>query len=58
MVTKSGNVTGVEVVKGIDPQLDRAAVEVINKSPIRVPAKQNGAEVNQWITLPITFALN
>ena len=58
VVTKSGTITQVEVVKGLDPQLDRAALEVIKKSPLWIPAKQRGIAVNQKVVLPITFALN
>lgn len=57
VVTKTGNVGEVKVVRGKDPDLDKEAVRVVKSLPKFVPGKMNGHSVNVWYTLPIQFKL-
>jgi len=57
VVTKTGNVGEVKVVRGKDPDLDKEAVRVVKSLPKFVPGKMNGHAVNVWYTLPIQFKL-
>ena len=57
VVEKDGSVSGVTVVKGIDPSLDKEAVRVIKSMPKWTPGKQNGQNVRVKYTLPVQFKL-
>lgn len=57
VVTKTGDIGKVEVVRGVDPALDKEAIRVVKSLPKWIPGKQNGENVNVWFTLPITFKL-
>lgn len=57
VVTKTGEVGEVKVIRSKDPDLDREAVRVVKSLPNFIPGKQNGRPVNVWFTLPITFKL-
>ncbi len=58
VVTKTGNVGEVKVVRSKDPDLDKEAIRVVKTIPKFQPGKQNGQAVNVWYTLPITFKLS
>lgn len=57
VVNKDGSVDRIEVIKGVDPSLDRAAVEVINLLPDFRPGRQNGVPVPVWFTMPVVFVI-
>ena len=57
VVTKTGAVGEVKVVRGKDPDLDKEAGRVVKSLPKFVPGKMNGHAVNVWYTLPIQFKL-
>lgn len=57
VVTKTGEVGEVRVVRSKDPDLDKEAVRVVKSLPNFIPGKQNGRPVNVWFTLPIRFKL-
>ena len=57
VVTKTGAVGEVKVVRGKDPDLDKEAVRVVKSLPKFVPGKMTGHAVNVWYTLPIQFKL-
>ncbi|MBD5345631.1 MAG: energy transducer TonB [Bacteroides sp.] len=57
VVTKTGKVGEVKVVRGKDPDLDKEALRVVKALPPFQPGKQNGQNVNVWYTVPITFKL-
>ncbi|MDR2953706.1 MAG: TonB family protein [Prevotella sp.] len=57
VVTKTGEISDVTVVRGIDPSCDREAVRVVKLMPKWVPGKQNGLNVPVYFTLPILFRL-
>lgn len=57
VVTKTGSIGQVKVVRGKDPDLDKEAIRVVKSLPKFTPGKMNGHPVNVWYTLPITFRL-
>ncbi len=57
-VTKTGKIGKVEILKSIDPLLDKEAIRVIKKLPKFKPGINNGKKVNVWFSMPISFRLN
>ncbi len=57
VVTKTGAISDVQVVRGIDPSCDKEAVRVVRAMPNWIPGKQNGLNVPVYFTLPIVFRL-
>ena len=57
IVEKNGSVSSVQVVKSVDPSLDREALRVVNSMPRWTPGRLNGQPVRVKYTLPITFRL-
>jgi protein TonB len=47
----------VQVVRGVDPSLDREAVRVIQMMPRWKPGRQRGQAVRVRFTLPVVFRL-
>lgn len=58
VVTASGDISDVKVMRGIDPACDKEAVRVVKSMPKWVAGKQNGRNVAVYFTLPIVFRLN
>ena len=58
VVGRDGSVSRAEVVRGVDPALDREALRVVNSMPKWNPGMNNGQPANVWFQLPITFNLN
>jgi protein TonB len=57
VVERDGSITDVQVVRGVDPSLDREAVRVIQAMPNWTPGKQRNMPVRVRFTLPVTFRL-
>ena len=57
VVERNGSITDVQVVKSVDPSLDKEAVRVVKAMPHWIPGKQNGSAVRVKYTLPVTFRL-
>ena len=57
VVSKTGKVEKVEIVRRLDPLCDKEALRVINKLPHFIPGKVKGKNVAVYYTLPITFKL-
>ena len=57
VVEKDGSVTGVHVLRGVDPSLDKEAVRVVKSMPRWTPGKQNGTTVRVNYRLPVLFRL-
>lgn len=57
IVDKSGKVTNVRVVRGVDPELDAEAVRVISASPKWRPGKLKGQKVRTSVTVAVDFKL-
>ena len=58
IVDKSGTVTNVKVVRGVDKNLDAEALRVVKSLPKYKPGKQRGKPVRVMFTIPINFTLN
>jgi protein TonB len=57
VVERDGSITDVQVMRGVDPSLDREAVRVIGQMPRWNPGKQRGQAVRVRFTLPVVFRL-
>lgn len=57
VVNKDGSIVDVQVVRSIDPSLDKEAVRVIQSMPKWTPGKQRGKAVRVKYTLPVNFKL-
>lgn len=57
IVTKTGAISDVTVVRGIDPSCDKEAVRVVKAMPKWSPGKQGGSFVDVSYTIPINFRL-
>jgi protein TonB len=56
-VTSKGGVSQVSILKGVDPELDKEAIRVVNTLPTFKPGKQGGKPVPVWYMVPIAFTL-
>lgn len=57
VVNKDGSIVDVEVVRPVDPSLDKEAIRVIKAMPNWSPGKQRGKSVRVKYTLPVNFKL-
>lgn len=57
VIEKDGNITDINVVKGIGAGCDEEAVRVLKDSPKWNPGKQRGHAVRVYMTVPIMFML-
>jgi protein TonB len=58
IVDRSGSVTNVKIVRGVDKNLDAEAMRVVKSLPKYKPGKQRGKAVRVMFTIPINFTLN
>jgi len=58
IVSKTGVINNIKVLRGIDPSCDNEAIRVVKAMPEWIPGKQKGINVNVKYTLPIRFALD
>ena len=57
VVERDGSITDVNVMRSVDPSLDREAVRVVKNMPRWTPGKQNGSAVRVKYQVPVTFRL-
>ena len=57
VVERDGSITDVNVLRSIDPSLDREAMRVVKGMPRWTPGKQNGSAVRVKYQVPVTFRL-
>ncbi len=57
VVNTKGKVTDVKIARGVDPNLDKEAIRVVNAMPEWKPGKQRGKAVKVSYTVPINFVL-
>ena len=57
VINKDGSIVDAQVLRGIDPSLDKEALRVINAMPKWSPGKQRGKPVRVKYTVPVTFRL-
>lgn len=58
IVSKTGQISDVKVLRGIMTECDREAIRVIQMMPAWKPGKQNGRPVNVRFILPLKFRLS
>jgi periplasmic protein TonB len=58
IVSKTGSISEVKVLRGFMTECDREAVRVVQLMPAWTPGKQNGRNVNVRFILPLKFRLN
>lgn len=57
VVEPDGSISGVKVVRSVDPSLDKEAMRVVRSMPRWNPGKQNGQPVRVRYTVPVLFRL-
>lgn len=57
-VTKTGDITDIEVLKSPDPVFNQPAIEALESLPRLIPGQQRGKNVAVRYALPIRFSLN
>ncbi len=57
VVTKTGEIGEVKIVRSKYLDLDKEAVRIVKSLPNFIPGKINGEVVDMWYTLPIKFKL-
>ena len=57
VVDTDGSISNAQVVRGIDPHLDKEALRVINTMPKWNPGRQAGKTVRVKYTVPVLFKL-
>lgn len=57
VVSKTGEISNIQVVKGVSPGCDKEAMRVIKNMPKWIPGKQHGVPVPVYFNLPIVFQL-
>jgi protein TonB len=57
IIDKEGNITEAEVIRSVDPLLDKEALRVINSMPKWKPGKQRSKAVKVSFQIPIKFIL-
>lgn len=57
VVERDGSVSNVNVVRGVDPSLDKEAARVVRSMPKWTPGKQNGQAVRARFNVPVVFKL-
>ncbi len=58
IVKKDGTVSDARILRGVDEELDKEALRVVNEMPNWNPGKEKGKPVNVQFNLPVAFKLN
>jgi len=54
-ISETGDVTNVEVLRGVHPKLDKEAVRVVSSSPKWTPGTTNGRPIPVKYSFPVVF---
>lgn len=57
VVERDGSATQVEIMKGVDPALDKESIRVVKAMPKWKPGKQQGKTVRTRFIVPVVFRL-
>lgn len=57
VVECDGSITNVNILRGVDPSLDREAMRVVRAMPKWIPGKKDGSVVRVKYQVPISFSL-
>ena len=58
VVNTDGSIVDAQVIKPVNPYLDKEALRVISTMPKWIPGKQRGKAVRVRFTVPVTFRLS
>ncbi|NQX91330.1 MAG: energy transducer TonB [Flavobacteriales bacterium] len=58
VINAKGKITSIELLRGIEPSLDEAALAVVSSLPTMFPGMQNGRPVQVQYTIPVRFRIN
>ena len=58
VVGVDGSIKDVEIIKGVHPLLDDAAMNAISKLPNMIPGKQSGKNVPVFFQVPVRFVVD
>jgi protein TonB len=58
VVNKDGSIVDIEVIKSVNPSLDKEAIRVISQMPNWKPGAQRGKPVRVKYSVPVNFRLN
>ncbi|MBL7923652.1 MAG: energy transducer TonB [Bacteroidia bacterium] len=58
IVSEKGKISDVEVLRGVQRDLDQEAVRMIQSMPDWIPGEQSGVPVKVRFSLPVYFKLN
>jgi len=58
VVNAVGKVINTEILRGVDPSLDKAGLAIVNSLQDWIPGEQNAKKVSVYYTLPIKFKLD
>lgn len=56
-VRKTGDIDSVRVIRGIHPDCDKVAMDIVKAMPKWISGSQMDKKVDVWFTLPIIFRL-
>jgi TonB family protein len=57
IISKTGTIRDVEIVRSLENYFDKEAVRVVKKLPIWIPGEHEGKKVAVYYTIPVTFNL-
>ncbi len=57
VISSTGKLTDVKVLRGVDPTLDKEAVRVVSSSPLWKPGEHKGKKVDVVYQFPVIFQL-
>jgi len=57
IITKTGSIRDVEIVRSLENYFDKEAVRVIKNLPVWIPGEHDGKKVAVYYTIPVTFKL-
>lgn len=57
IVDRDGKITALEIVKGLDKQLEEQILKILQEAPAWKPAWQHGRPIKQRLVLPITIKI-
>ncbi|NJO92650.1 MAG: energy transducer TonB [Chloroflexia bacterium] len=57
IIDEHGKVIKPQVIRGVDPLLDKEALRVVKTIPDWVPGEINGKKVKVWYVVPVDFYL-
>ena len=58
VITKTGEIDKVEIIRSLQPDCDKEAIRVVKMLPKFTPGNQSGKPVSIWYTMPVIFKLD